>query len=173
MMAAEAHMQERQLTARGLLIGLGGLIVITASSMYVALRMGALPWPTVFVTVISMAALKKCKNSTIHEINCTHTVMSAGAMVAGGLAFTLPGLWMLDPSASIPTFTLIALTIVGTILGTAFTCRIPQTDDRTGTAPLSDGTGGVQHPDGRYGRRKERQDAVRIHGRLRPVHRHP
>jgi uncharacterized oligopeptide transporter (OPT) family protein len=121
MMAAEAHMQERQLTARGLLIGLGGLIVITASSMYVALRMGALPWPTVFVTVISMAALKKCKNSTIHEINCTHTVMSAGAMVAGGLAFTLPGLWMLDPSASIPTFTLIALTIVGTILGTAFT----------------------------------------------------
>ena len=112
---------QRELTWRALVIGLLGLVVITASSMYVALRMGALPWPTIFVTVVSMAALKRCKNSTIHEINCTHTIMSAGAMVAGGLAFTLPGLWMLDPSAQIPTLSLIALTIVGTLLGTLFT----------------------------------------------------
>jgi len=114
-------MEDRQLTWRGLGIGLLGLVVITASSMYVALRMGALPWPTVFVTIISMAALRKCKNSTIHEINCTHTIMSAGAMVAGGLAFTLPGMWMLDANASMSTFSMISLTIVGTILGTAFT----------------------------------------------------
>lgn len=120
-MTTEVNMEERQLTGRGLFIGLGGLLIITASSMYIALRMGALPWPTVFVTVISMAALKKCKHSTIHEINCTHTIMSAGAMVAGGLAFTLPGMWMLDPNASISTFSMISLTIVGTILGTAFT----------------------------------------------------
>ena len=41
------------LTIRGLAVGIIGLIIITASSMYVALRMGALPWPTVFVTVLS------------------------------------------------------------------------------------------------------------------------
>lgn len=50
---------ERHLTARAIIIGILGLLVITASSMYVALRMGALPWPTIFVTVLSMAALKK------------------------------------------------------------------------------------------------------------------
>jgi len=112
---------ERQLTLRSLIIGLAGLLVITASSMYVALRMGALPWPTVFVTVVSMAVLKHCKGSTLHEINVTHTIMSSGAMVAGGLAFTLPGLWILNPSAQVPVISLIAMTIVGTMLGTLFT----------------------------------------------------
>ncbi len=103
------------------MVGICGLIVITASSMYVALRMGALPWPTIFVTVVSMAALKHCKHSTIGEINCTHTIMSAGAMVAGGLAFTLPGLWMISPESQFPIVSMIALTIVGVLLGTLFT----------------------------------------------------
>ena len=111
----------KQLTWRALVIGLLGLVVITASSMYVALRMGALPWPTIFVTVVSMAALKHCKHSTIQEINCTHTIMSAGAMVAGGLAFTIPGLWMIDPESRIPVVSLLAITLVGVVLGTLFT----------------------------------------------------
>lgn len=116
-------MNERKspLTARGIAIGIIGLIIITASSMYVALRMGALPWPTVFVTVLSMAVLGKAKGSTLEEINCTHTLMSAGAMVAGGLAFTLPGLWMTDPSASMPAISIIAISVTGAILGTLFT----------------------------------------------------
>ena len=109
------------LTARGLAVGITGLIVITASSMYVALRMGALPWPTVFVTVLSMAILGKAKGSTLEEINCTHTLMSAGAMVSGGLAFTLPGLWMTDPNADLPLFTIMAISITGAVLGTVFT----------------------------------------------------
>lgn len=112
---------QRQLTVRGLIIGILGLLVITASSMYVALRMGALPWPTVFVTVVSMAALKNRKNATLQEINVTHTLMSAGAMVAGGLAFTIPGIWMLDPNSSMSTGSLMVLAICGAVLGTLFT----------------------------------------------------
>jgi uncharacterized oligopeptide transporter (OPT) family protein len=111
---------KRDLSLRALAVGLFGLVIITASSMYVALRMGALPWPTIFVTVLSMAALSKAKGSTLQEINVTHTIMSSGAMVAGGLAFTLPGLWMLDPNASISIASLIVLTVVGAILGTLF-----------------------------------------------------
>jgi hypothetical protein len=41
---------------RALFLGLGGAAVIAASSTYVALRLGALPWPTIFVAVVSMAA---------------------------------------------------------------------------------------------------------------------
>ena len=109
------------LTARGLAVGIIGLIIITASSMYVALRMGALPWPTVFVTVLSMAVLGKAKGSTLEEINCTHTLMSAGAMVAGGLAFTLPGLWMTDSSAELSLISVLAISVTGAVLGTLFT----------------------------------------------------
>ena len=86
-----------QLTWRGIAIGIVGCIIITASSIYIALRMGALPWPIVFAAIVSLFFLKAVSRgrSTLNEANVTHTVMSAGAMVAGGLAFTIPGAWML------------------------------------------------------------------------------
>lgn len=84
-----------QLSLRSLILGSLGSIVITASSMYVALRMSALPWPTIFVAVLSMALLKLFGKTTNNEINITQTAMSAGAMVAGGLAFTMPALWIM------------------------------------------------------------------------------
>jgi putative OPT family oligopeptide transporter len=117
----ESTHNTRQLTVRGVIIGLLGLLVITSSSLYVALRMGALPWPTVFVTVVSMAILRRFKNSTLQEINVTHTMMSSGAMVAGGLAFTLPGIWMLNADATVSPLSIFIITLSGALLGTLFT----------------------------------------------------
>jgi putative OPT family oligopeptide transporter len=111
----------KEITLKGIITGLIGLIIITSSSMYVALRMGALPWPTVFVTVVSMAILTRFKKHSLQEINVTHTIMSSGAMVAGGLAFTLPGIWMLDPQATVSPVSIIVLTMSGALLGTLFT----------------------------------------------------
>ena len=88
-----------QLTVRGIIIGIIGAIILTMSSMYVALKLGALPWPIIFVALVSMFFLKIFgklgRETNINEINVAHTVMSAGAMTAGGLAFTLPGIYML------------------------------------------------------------------------------
>ena len=111
-------MQNRQLTLRGALTGILGLTIITVSSMYVALRMGALPWPTIFVTVLAMSVLGHRKDSTLQEINVTHTMMSAGSMVAGGLAFTIPGLWIINPEASVPFLPVMVMAVCGAILGT-------------------------------------------------------
>ena len=83
-----------QLTLRAVVIGMIGSVIITASSVYVALKMSALPWPTIFVAVLSMALLKALGKTSLNEINIAQTGMSAGAMVAGGLAFTIPGLWI-------------------------------------------------------------------------------
>jgi uncharacterized oligopeptide transporter (OPT) family protein len=83
-----------QLSVRSILLTVVGAILIGISSMYIALRMSALPWPTIFVAVLSMAVLKLFGNTTLNEINVTQTGMSSGAMVAGGLAFTIPGLWI-------------------------------------------------------------------------------
>jgi uncharacterized oligopeptide transporter (OPT) family protein len=115
---------KEQFTLRGQILGIIGSIVITTSSMYVALKMGALPWPTIFVAVASMAFLKVMGNTNINEINVTHTSMSAGAMVAGGVAFTIPGIYMLDPAANVSTLSLVTITIGGVILGLIFTALI-------------------------------------------------
>jgi len=117
-----------QLTVRGMIIGVIGAIVLTMSSMYVALKLGALPWPIIFVALVSMFFLKllgKGKHGTnINEINVTHTAMSAGAMTAGGLAFTLPGIYMLNPAATVNVSKLIVVVLGGVILGLIFTALI-------------------------------------------------
>lgn len=119
-----ASSYKEQITARGLIIGSFGAIILTMSSMFVALKLSSLPWPIMFVALVSMFALKACGNTNINEINVTHTAMSAGAMVAGGLAFTLPGIWMLNPNAEIKPLTLIVITVGGVILGLIFTSLI-------------------------------------------------
>ena len=112
-----------QLSLRSLILGAIGSCIITASSMYVALRMSALPWPTIFVAVLSMALLKIFGKTTNNEINITQTAMSAGAMVAGGLAFTLPGLWMMgiwkgSVSISENYIKVLMIAMAGMLLGT-------------------------------------------------------
>ncbi|MCL1809400.1 MAG: OPT/YSL family transporter [Clostridiales bacterium] len=113
-----------QLTIRGVLIGCVGAAVLTMSSMYVALKLGALPWPIIFVALVSMAFLKLFGKTNINEINVTHTIMSAGAMTAGGLAFTLPAIFMLDPSANVNLLKIFMVTLGGVILGLIFTALI-------------------------------------------------
>ncbi len=114
-------MFNKQLTVRGLIIGALGSVVLTMSSMFVALKLSSVPWPIMFVVLVSMFTLKLCGNTNLQEINVTQTAMSAGAMVAGGLAFTIPGIWMLNPDANVSLTDLIAVTLGGTILGLIFT----------------------------------------------------
>lgn len=115
-----------QLTFRGILIGCLGCAVITAASIYMALRMGALPWPIVFAAIISLFFLKAVSRntSTLNEATVTHTVMSAGAMVAGGLAFTIPGAWMLGLADEISLIHLTVIALAGVALGLVCTALL-------------------------------------------------
>lgn len=108
-----------QLTLRGILIGCAGCALITASSVYVALKMGALPWPIIFAALLALFALKAVSGGrfTLNEANVTHTVMSSGAMVAGGLAFTIPGAWMLGLGEGISTMQLLVCALAGSAVG--------------------------------------------------------
>lgn len=115
---------KEQLTLRGIIIGAIGAVIIATSSMYVALRMGALPWPTIFVAVMSMTILKFMGKTNLNEINVTHTAMSSGGMVAGGMAFTIPGIWMLNKNANVSMMSLVIISVGGTILGVIFTAMI-------------------------------------------------
>lgn len=108
-----------QLTLRGVFIGIVGCAVITASSAYVALKMGALPWPIIFAAILSLFLLKAVSRnkSSLNEANVTHTIMSSGAMVAGGLAFTIPGIWMLGLAGDMNWSQVAFIAIAGSALG--------------------------------------------------------
>lgn len=118
------------LTWRAVLIAVPGSILITASSTYVALSASALPWPTIFVAVLSFALMRLFGKGDLNEINVAATGMSAGAMVAGGLVFTLPGLfisgiWEAGEGVSASVFLkkhltpVLLIALAGVLLGTA------------------------------------------------------
>lgn len=113
-----------QFTLRGMIIGVIGCVIITASSVYVALKLGALPWPIFFVVLLALFSLKLLGNSNINEANVSATVMSAGAMVAGGLAFTIPGIYMLFPDADVPLTTILLCAVCGVGLGLICTALV-------------------------------------------------
>ena len=113
-----------QLTLRGLVIGGIGCIILTAASAYTALKMGALPWPIIFAAIISLFFLKALGNTSLNEANVTHTIMSAGSMVAGGLAFTIPGIWILTEENPVEWWQMLIVALAGTILGLVVTAFI-------------------------------------------------
>ena len=108
----------RSLTPASILIGTIGAILVAASSFYVVLKFGALPWPTIMVTLISISALGLFGRKDSGEITVTHTIMSAGSMVAGGVAFTVPGYLLLGGKLENIDKSLFLITILtGSVLG--------------------------------------------------------
>ena len=113
-----------QLSVAGIVIGCIGCVIITASSVYTALKMGSLPWPTIFTSVTALVLLRALGHTSLNEANVTQVIMSAGSMVAGGLAFTIPGIWMLGLADETSIWELLFVALAGTLLGLACTALI-------------------------------------------------
>lgn len=113
-----------QISAAGILIGCIGCVIITASSVYTALKMGALPWPTIFTSITALVLLRAAGRTSLNEANVTQIIMSAGSMVAGGVAFTIPGVWMLGLDAELSWIEIGGVALAGTLLGLVCTALI-------------------------------------------------
>lgn len=113
-------MSKKELTPRSVVYGLLGMALITSSSMFMALKIGTMPWPILFATILSMTLVGQGKGSSLQEVSITETIMSSGAMVAGGLVFTIPGIWMLDPNAKISFVPILCMMVSGVLLGVTF-----------------------------------------------------
>ena len=113
-----------QLSPVGIAIGCVGCVIITASSVYTALRLGALPWPTIFTSIVALFLLRAFGRRSLNEANVTQIVMSAGSMVAGGLAFTIPGIWMLGLADEVSWVEMLFVALAGTLLGLVCTAAI-------------------------------------------------
>lgn len=112
-----SNSQSTALTVRALVIGALGSSVLTASSLFIALRMGMLPWPISFAAIASVLALKLFKSHNLHEANVMHAAMSAGSMIAGGLAFTIPGLWIMGLGQDLTIYEVLIAAFAGTLIG--------------------------------------------------------
>lgn len=113
-----------QLSAAGIVIGCIGCVIITASSVYTALKMGALPWPTIFTSITALVLLRAVGRTSLNEANITQVIMSAGSMVAGGIAFTVPGIWILGLGVEVSWWEMLSVALAGMLLGLVCTALI-------------------------------------------------
>jgi uncharacterized oligopeptide transporter (OPT) family protein len=86
-------------TLRAAIIAVALSLFLLMSTSYIALKLGAAPWPIIFAVIVSGAVIKflnRQRDINIHEVNVAQAGGSIGGLVAAGVAFTLPGIFYIN-----------------------------------------------------------------------------
>ncbi|WHZ18303.1 MAG: oligopeptide transporter [Rhodanobacteraceae bacterium] len=110
----------RELTLRGIVIGILITIVFTAANVYFGLKAGLTFSTSIPAAVISMAILKAMRDATIQENNIVQTVASAAGTLSS-IIFVLPGLIIVGYWSGFPFWISAGICATGGILGVMYT----------------------------------------------------
>ena len=110
----------RELTIRGIVIGIVITIVFTAANVYFGLKAGLTFSTSIPAAVISMAILKAMRDATIQENNIVQTVASAAGTLSA-IIFVLPGLVIVGYWSGFPFWISAGICATGGILGVMYT----------------------------------------------------
>lgn len=123
-------------------------LFLLASSSYIALKLGAMPWPIIFSIVAAAGFMRLFGRFSKHELNIAHAGASIGGLVASALVFTIPGLWYLSSQGvevTLPTtFSLILMILAGGIFGIAVSVPIRKQLIDVEKLPFPSGTAGAK-----------------------------
>lgn len=138
---------ESGFTIRALIIAILLTLFLVSASSYIALRLGALPWPIIFSVIVSGAVLKLFKTST-HEINVAQAGGTIGGLVASGVVFTLPGILYLSQTEGVqidlpPYWILTAICVAGGTLGVLLSIPVRRTFIDKENLPYPSGAAGA------------------------------
>ncbi len=109
----------KELTVRGLIIGVFITLVFTAANVYFGLKAGLTFSTSIPAAVISMALLRGFKDATVQENNIVQTVASAAGTLSS-IIFVLPGLIMIGWWTGFPFWISFLICALGGILGVMY-----------------------------------------------------
>src|SRR5579863_7667340 len=107
----------RELTLRGIVLGVALALILGAANAYLGLYAGLTVSASIPAAVISMALLRIMGGATVLENNVVQTVASAGEAVAAGAIFTFPALVILGRTTVLSYRDVSALCVVGSTMG--------------------------------------------------------
>ena len=110
-----------EVTVKAVLLGMVLSMLLAAANAYIGLLVGLTVSASIPAAAASMGLLRLFPRSTILENNMVQTSASAGESLAAGIIFTLPALVMMGAWRGYDYGPMIAIAIVGGILGVAFT----------------------------------------------------
>ena len=112
-------MQQKELTVRGIVLGVVMTLAFTAANVFFGLKAGLTFATSIPAAVISMAVLRKMRGVTIQENNIVQTVASAAGALSS-VIFILPGLVIIGWWAGFPYVTSVLICGLGGILGVLY-----------------------------------------------------
>ena len=110
----------KEITIRGIILGIVITLVFTAAQVYLGLKVGLTFATSIPAAVISMALLSAFKDATIQENNIVQTIASAAGTLAS-VIFVLPGLLMIGWWAHVPFWPTFGACAIGGVLGVMYT----------------------------------------------------
>jgi putative OPT family oligopeptide transporter len=119
-----AHHSIREITAKGVLLGLALAVLLGAANTYLGLKAGLTVAASIPAAVVSLAVLRFFRRRTILENNIVQTIASAGTSVASGAIFTIPALLILGYWDRLQYWETTFIVIVGGLLGVLFSVPI-------------------------------------------------
>jgi len=139
-------------TLRSCVIAVVLTIFLMITSSYIALKMGALPWPIIFSVVIAAASLqlisRVARKTNVHEINVAQSGGTIGGLLASGVVFTIPGILYLQTqgvTVLLPSvISLASVCITAGILGVLLSVPLRRMFVEKQKLPYPSGTAGAE-----------------------------
>jgi Predicted membrane protein len=110
-----------ELTIKALILGALLSMVLAAANAYIGLLVGLTVSASIPAAAVSMGLLRLFRRSTILENNMVQTAASAGESLVAGIIFTIPALVIMKAWSGYDYGPMVAIAVVGGILGVAFT----------------------------------------------------
>ncbi|MET0321084.1 MAG: oligopeptide transporter, OPT family [Duganella sp.] len=142
-MNSAALSNPREITVRGIALGILITLVFTAAQVYLGLKVGLTFATSIPAAVISMALLSAFKNATIQENNIVQTIASAAGTLAS-VIFVLPGLLMVGWWAHVPFWPTFGACAIGGVLGVMYTVPLRRALVSQSTLPYPEGVAAAE-----------------------------
>ncbi len=110
----------KEITLRGVILGILITLVFTAAQVYLGLKVGLTFATSIPAAVISMALLNAFKDASVQENNIVQTIASAAGTLAS-VIFVLPGLLMIGWWVHVPFWPTFGACAIGGVLGVMYT----------------------------------------------------
>ena len=113
-------LNRREITVRGIILGIFLAIILAASNTYLALKIGILTSASIPAAVLAMGVLRFFKGSNVLENNLVQTTASAGEAIAGGIVYTIPALVIIHYWTHFGYLHNLAIALIGGVFGVLF-----------------------------------------------------
>lgn len=131
-------MASAQFPWRAILLGSLLSVFVALYSAYAGLKVGGVYWPMVTTAVVCMALVKFLGGKDRNETNVMQTTASTGGLLAAGVIFTIPAIFMLGLQVTVMDMLLVSLT--GGLLALLFVYPLRQKMIIEDKLPYADGT---------------------------------